>query len=201
MHVDMSALQALTTEKEMSLNALVISIEGAVLTAYNHTDHALQHARAHLDRQTGEIQIFVPVFSETGERIGEVQDRNESFSRVATATARQAIKQYMRQTKDAQIVGAMFRSLGQDSPQALSCQTIKGPNQIVDIGDQNRPPFTVDGNGTEMSDLPKPRIQGPDDQIHLSDQSIHFQCVATPFKLKQDQCQILRRILKPRKPH
>ena len=39
MHVDMSALQALTTEKEMSLNALIISIEGAVLTAYNHTDH------------------------------------------------------------------------------------------------------------------------------------------------------------------
>ncbi|MEY4101196.1 MAG: hypothetical protein RLZZ567_439, partial [Actinomycetota bacterium] len=60
MHVDMKALQALTTEKEMSLNALVVAIEAAVLTAYNHTDHALEHARAHLDRETGEIQIFVP---------------------------------------------------------------------------------------------------------------------------------------------
>ena len=112
MHVDMSALQALTTEKEMSLNALIISIEGAVLTAYNHTDHALEHARCHLERETGEIQIFVPVFSETGDRIGEVQDRNEEFTRVATSTARQAIKQYMRQTKDAGIVGELSMSVG-----------------------------------------------------------------------------------------
>ena len=101
MHVDMQALQALTTEKEMSLNAIIVAIEGAVLTAYNHTDHALEHARVQLDRETGEIQVFVPVFSETGDRIGEVQDRNEEFTRVATSTARQAIKQYMRQTKDA----------------------------------------------------------------------------------------------------
>ena len=112
MNVDMKALQALTTEKEISLNALIIAIEAAVLAAYNHTDHALEHARAHLDRETGEIQIFVPVFSETGDRIGEVQDRNESFSRVATSTARQAIKQYMRQTKDAQIVGELSMNVG-----------------------------------------------------------------------------------------
>jgi N utilization substance protein A len=112
MNVDMKALQALTAEKEISLNALIIAIEAAVLVAYNHTDHALEHARAHLDRDTGEIQIFVPVFSETGDRIGEVQDRNESFSRVATATARQAIKQYMRQTKDAQIVGELSMNVG-----------------------------------------------------------------------------------------
>ena len=112
MNVDMKALQALTTEKEISLNALIIAIKAAVLTAYNHTDHALEHARAHLDRETGEIQIFVPVFSETGDRIGEVQDRNESFSRVATATARQAIKLYMRQTKDAQIVGELSTNVG-----------------------------------------------------------------------------------------
>jgi N utilization substance protein A len=52
------------------------------------------------------------VFSETGDRIGEVQDRNESFSRVATATARQAIKQYMRQTKDALIVGELSTNVG-----------------------------------------------------------------------------------------
>ena len=108
----MKALQALTTEKEISQNALIVAIEAAVIAAYNQTDHALEHARAHLDRETGEIQIFVPVFSETGERIGEVQDRNESFSRVATATARQAIKQYMRQTNDAQIVGELSTNVG-----------------------------------------------------------------------------------------
>ncbi len=112
MNVDMKALQALTTEKEISQNALIVAIEAAVIAAYNQTDHALEHARAHLDRETGEIQIFVPVFSETGERIGEVQDRNESFSRVATATARQAIKQYMRQTNDAQIVGELSTNVG-----------------------------------------------------------------------------------------
>ncbi|MFM8922309.1 MAG: NusA N-terminal domain-containing protein, partial [Candidatus Nanopelagicaceae bacterium] len=49
----MKALQVLTTEKEISLSALIVAIEAAVLAAYNHTDHALEHARAHLDRESG----------------------------------------------------------------------------------------------------------------------------------------------------
>jgi len=55
MHVEMSALAALTTEKDIHLEDLIYAIEVAVLGAYNQTDTAKRHARAHLDRETGEI--------------------------------------------------------------------------------------------------------------------------------------------------
>ncbi|MEY3859385.1 MAG: hypothetical protein RL568_815 [Actinomycetota bacterium] len=57
MHVEMSALAALTTEKDIPLEELIYAIEIAVLGAYNQTDTAKRHARAHLDRETGEIQM------------------------------------------------------------------------------------------------------------------------------------------------
>jgi transcription termination/antitermination protein NusA len=64
MHVEMSALAALTTEKDISLDDLIYAIEIAVLGAYNQTDTAKRHARAHLDRETGEIQILQMDFQE-----------------------------------------------------------------------------------------------------------------------------------------
>ena len=59
MHVEMSALAALTTEKDIHLEELIYAIEVAVLGAYNQTETAKRHARAHLDRETGEITILV----------------------------------------------------------------------------------------------------------------------------------------------
>ena len=112
MHVDMKALEAVTIEREIPIDKLIMAIEVAVLAAYNQTDHAREHARAHLDRENGEIQIFVPVFSETGDRIGEVQDHEESFGRIAAQTARQTIKQALRGAKDAEIVGEFSANVG-----------------------------------------------------------------------------------------
>ena len=44
MHVEMSALAALTTEKDIALEELIYAIEVAVLGAYNQTDTAKRHA-------------------------------------------------------------------------------------------------------------------------------------------------------------
>ncbi|MBF8252630.1 MAG: N utilization substance protein A [Actinobacteria bacterium] len=112
MHVEMSALVALTTEKEIPLEQLIQAIEIGVLTAYNQTEEAKRHARAHLDRETGEISILVPQFNELGERIGEDPDVPVGFSRVATSTARQIIKLKMRETNDASIVGEFTGNVG-----------------------------------------------------------------------------------------
>ena len=112
MHVEMSALAALTTEKDIPLEELIYAIEVAVLGAYNQTDTAKRHARAHLDRETGEIQILVPIFGEDGTRISEEVDSPDGFSRVATSTARQIIKLKMRETNDAEIVGEFTASVG-----------------------------------------------------------------------------------------
>jgi len=112
MHVEMSALVALTTEKEIPLEQLIQAIEIGVLTAYNQTEEAKRHARAHLDRVSGEISILVPQFNELGERIGEEPDVPAGFSRVATSTARQIIKLKMRETNDASIVGEFTGNVG-----------------------------------------------------------------------------------------
>jgi transcription termination/antitermination protein NusA len=112
MHVDMTALAALTTEKEMSLEQLIQAIEAGVLTAYNEGAEPNRYAQAKLNRETGEIQIIIPVFNELGERISEDIDAPEGFSRVATSTARQVIKQAMRATNDAEIVGEFTTSVG-----------------------------------------------------------------------------------------
>lgn len=112
MHVDMKALASLTIEREIPLDRLIVAIEAAVLIAYAHMPEARPHAYAHLDRETGEIQIRVPIFAEDGTKIEEVVDNPEGFSRIATSTARQLIKQKMREANDADIVGEFTASVG-----------------------------------------------------------------------------------------
>ena len=112
MHVELTALFALTTEKGIPLEQLIQAIEIGVLTAYNQTDEAKRHARAVLDRETGEIQILIPQFNEIGEKIGDEPDMPSGFSRMATSTARQIIKLKMRETNDASIVGEFTGNVG-----------------------------------------------------------------------------------------
>jgi N utilization substance protein A len=112
MHVDMAALVHLTTEKVMPLEPLIQAIEAGVLTAYGETQEPNRYAQARLNRETGEIQIFIPVFNELGERISEEIDSPEGFSKVTTSTARQVIKQQMRASNDAEIVGEFTATVG-----------------------------------------------------------------------------------------
>jgi N utilization substance protein A len=110
--VDISALVQLTEAKGMPLEQLIQMIEAAVLTNYAESPDANRYARVQLDRETGEIQIFVPTFNELGERVSEDLLEVEGFDRMATSTARQTIKQQMRATNDAEIVGEFTTSVG-----------------------------------------------------------------------------------------
>ena len=112
MGVDISALVQLTEAKGMPLEQLIQMIEAAVLTAYTETPEPNRYARVQLDRETGDIQIFVPTFNELGERVSEDALEVEGFDRIATSTARQTIKQQMRATNDAEIVGEFTTSVG-----------------------------------------------------------------------------------------
>jgi N utilization substance protein A len=105
MGVDIPSLVLLTDAKGMPIEQLIQAIEAAVLTAYTETDEPNRYARVQLDRETGEIQIFVPTFNELGERVSEDVLEVEGFDRMATSTARQTIKMQMRATNDAEIVG------------------------------------------------------------------------------------------------
>jgi N utilization substance protein A len=112
MGVDIPALVQLTEAKGMPLEQLIQMIEAAVLTVYTETPEPNRYARVQLDRETGDIQIFVPTFNELGERISEDVLEVEGFDRMATSTARQTIKQQMRATNDAEIVGEFTASVG-----------------------------------------------------------------------------------------
>ena len=108
----MKALISLTTERDIPLDRLITAIEIAVKAAYVSTDEAKPYAHAKLDRETGEIRILVPIFGEDGEKIDEIVDEPTGFSRVATSTARQIIKEKMRESKDAEVVGEFTASVG-----------------------------------------------------------------------------------------
>jgi N utilization substance protein A len=96
----------------MPLEQLIQAIEAGVLTAYAETLEPNRYARVQLDRETGEIAIFVPEFNELGERVAENVLEVEGFDRTATSTARQVIKLQMRATNDAEIVGEFTASVG-----------------------------------------------------------------------------------------
>jgi N utilization substance protein A len=112
MGVDIPSLVQLTEAKGMPLEQLIQAIEAGVLTAYNETPEPNRYARVQLDRETGDIHIFVPSFNELGERISESVLEVEGFERTATSTARQVIKHQMRATNDAEIVGEFTASVG-----------------------------------------------------------------------------------------
>ena len=112
MGVDIEALKQLTDAKGMPLEQLIQAIEAGVLTAYSETLEPNRYARVQLDRETGDIAIFVPEFDELGERIAEKVLEVEGFDRTATSTARQVIKLQMRATNDAEIVGEFTASVG-----------------------------------------------------------------------------------------
>ena len=86
MDIDLSVLRMMEREKEIPFDELVQIIEQAILMAYlKHTNPA-QHghanprgARAHLDRKTGHVSIFVPEYDENGDVIGEAEDSPSDF--------------------------------------------------------------------------------------------------------------------------
>lgn len=112
MNVDMKVLEALTIEREIPLERLISAIEVAVKIAYNEMEGAKPYAYARLDRESGEIKIIVPEFGPDGERIGEFVDELPGFSRIASSTARKIIKEKMRASRDAEIVGEFSASVG-----------------------------------------------------------------------------------------
>ena len=96
MNIDIAALRSIEREKEMSFDLLIEAIEGALLTAYHHTDGAAEHARVEVDRVKGTISVLAQERGPEGTVLREYDDTPEGFGRIATSTARQVILQRMR---------------------------------------------------------------------------------------------------------
>jgi len=98
--IDMSVLRMLEREKEISFDVLVDAIEQALLTAYQKTPGAYEHARVTLDRKTGHVVVLATELDDEGNAVGEFEDTPEGFGRIAATTARQIMLQRLRDAED-----------------------------------------------------------------------------------------------------
>jgi transcription termination/antitermination protein NusA len=95
-NIDVAALRGLVREKDVSFDTVVEAIESALLAAYHHTEGAQEHARAELDRKTGEVVIWAQQIDENGEVTAETDDTPTDFGRIAAMTAKQVIMMRLR---------------------------------------------------------------------------------------------------------
>ena len=137
MDIDLGLLRTVEREKEIPFDELVSIIEQAILTAYgkNHsqTGAAPAGTRAHLDRKSGHVAIYVPLLDDEGIVIGEEETTPEDFGRIAAFAAKQVISQRLRDIADDAILGE-FRGKEGDIVAGVIQQ---GPNPRmvhVDLG-------------------------------------------------------------------
>ena len=137
MDIDLGLLRTVEREREIPFDELVGIIEQAILTAYgkNHsqTGAAPAGTRAHLDRKTGHVAIYVPLLDEEGAVIGEEETTPDDFGRIAAFAAKQVISQRLRDIADDAILGE-FRGKEGDIVAGVIQQ---GPNPRmvhVDLG-------------------------------------------------------------------
>jgi hypothetical protein len=91
--VDVEALKILAAEKKLPLERLISAIENEVAAAYAALPEHKPHGRAVLNRETGELVIYVPVLGPDGDRIDTVTDNPDGFAKLADKTARKTIKE------------------------------------------------------------------------------------------------------------
>jgi N utilization substance protein A len=96
MNIDVTALRGLVREKDVSFDTVVEAIESALLAAYHRTEGAHDHARAQLDRKSGEVVIWAQEVDDAGEVTSEIDDTPTDFGRIAAMTAKQVIMSRLR---------------------------------------------------------------------------------------------------------
>ena len=100
MDIDLNILRSLEREKEISFDVLVEAIEQALLTAYQKTPGAAEHAKVVLDRKSGHVTVLADELDDEGAKVGEFDDTPEGFGRIAATTAKQIMLQRLRDAED-----------------------------------------------------------------------------------------------------
>lgn len=108
MDIDLAALRAVVRERELSLAAVLVSIETSLVTAYRAAGGSGERVSAEIDRETGHVTIWVT--DSEGVTTDETPD---GFGRVAAATARQVLLQRLRRATDEQVYAETVDREGQ----------------------------------------------------------------------------------------
>ena len=96
----MEALQALATERGISVDALFGALADALEHAYKRMPGAHEYAWVTIDPDTMEFQVFAQELDEEGEPVGEeFEVTPDNFGRIAAQTARQVMTQRIREAE------------------------------------------------------------------------------------------------------
>ncbi|AMY18802.1 hypothetical protein A3Q40_01412 [Rhodococcus sp. PBTS 1] len=101
----MTALRAIEADKGITTEAVIETLQTALLTAYKHTAGYRSDARIDVDRRTGQVRVMVRETDEDGNFVAEVDDTPEGFGRIAATTARQVILQRLRDAENEKSFG------------------------------------------------------------------------------------------------
>ncbi len=105
MKLDLTALRAVSRERELDLEVLLTGVEEALLAAYGRTrgvdPEEPVDARVSVDRETGDVVVLAREREPDGSVIGEYDDTPEGFGRVAAATARRVVTERLREAESA----------------------------------------------------------------------------------------------------
>lgn len=112
MHIDVTALRLIESEKGIPANTVITAIETALLTAYRHTEGFAPHARIDINRKSGEVRVMAQEM-EDGVVVHEYDDTPEGFGRIAATTARQVILQRLRDAENEKNFGELIAHEGE----------------------------------------------------------------------------------------
>ena len=179
MDIDLVALRALERDHEIGFDVLIQTIEQALLQAYQRTVGAHKNARVEVDKKTGravvwaqeETEVSPAHLDDDGEYISAVRELSEEFDhtpadfgRLATATARQAIFQWLRDREDNEVIGSYRDKIGQLVSGVVQ-QSRDPRNLLVNIG-------TTEGVLPESEQVPTEKYQHGDRiRVYLLDVS------------------------------
>lgn len=113
MHIDVTALRLIESDKGIPADTVITAIETALLTAYRHTDGFAPHARIDIDRKSGEVRVMAQEIDDDGVAVHEYDDTPEGFGRIAATTARQVILQRLRDAENEKQFGELVAHEGE----------------------------------------------------------------------------------------
>lgn len=113
MNIDLAALRSIEAEKGISTTLVVSAIQGALLSAYKHTEGHHRDARIDVDNKTGLVRVMAQDTGADGSVLREWDDTPEGFGRIAATTARQVILQRLRDAEHENTYGELSAHEGE----------------------------------------------------------------------------------------
>jgi transcription termination/antitermination protein NusA len=99
----MDALELLARDQGVSPETILDALANALVSAYKRTPGAAEEARVTIDPDTGVMTVYGQELDEDGVVVREWEDTPDDFGRIAAQTAKQVIKQRLRDAKREQV--------------------------------------------------------------------------------------------------